>query len=172
MGQRADTMVSISDLDDDRSRRRPQTPAGPPAWSGWLQIGLSTMLAVLFLVMLAKTREQNQLLRQLEQRVQGLENSRALDRTSVLEEQQRAMLQRLQPLEAGARRLEAIEQQQEQWRQALADLQNRARRRPEPSLEPFPSPPMPSPAAGGKSAPSQTPRGDGGVLRPPAPGSP
>jgi hypothetical protein len=159
MGQRADTMVSISDLDDDRSRRRPQTPAGPPAWSGWLQIGLSTMLAVLFLVMLAKTREQNQLLRQLEQRVQGLENSRALDRTSVLEEQQRAMLQRLQPLEAGARRLEA-------------DLQNRARRRPEPSLEPVPSPPMPSPAAGGKSAPSQTPRGDGGVLRPPAPGSP
>ncbi|WP_216904658.1 septation ring formation regulator EzrA [Synechococcus sp. CCY 9618] len=164
MGQRDDTMVSITDLDDDRSRRRPQLPAGPPPWTGWLQIGLSTMLGVLFLVMLAKTREQNQLLRQLEERVQGLENSRALDRTSVLEEQQRAMVERLQSLEAGAKQLEAIEEQQEQWRQALTDLQSRRQRRPAPSADRFPSPPPPP-------APP-TPPSDGGVLRPPGPASP
>jgi TolA-binding protein len=121
------------------------------------------MLAVLFLVMLAKTREQNQLLRQLEQRVQGLENSRALDRTSVLEEQQRAMVERLQKLESGNNRLEAIEQQQEQWRQALSDLQGRGIRRPEPGPDLLPTPPP---------RPAPSPRNEGDVLRPPAQGSP
>ncbi len=172
MEQRQDAMVSITDLDPDRSRRRPQTPPGPPSWIGWLQIGLSTMLGVLFLVMLAKTREQNQMLQRLEQRVQGLENSRALDRTSVLEEQQRAMVQRLQSLEGEAGRLEAIEQQQEQWRQAFADLQGRAVRRPEPLRPPYPSPNRPTPAPGAGSAPSQPSRNSGDVLRPPGSGSP
>ena len=86
-------MVSITDRDDDGSRRSPPPPSpGPPLWTSWLQIGLSSMLAVLFLVILGKTREQSQLLMKLEQRLQGLENSRALDRTLVLEEQQRAMV--------------------------------------------------------------------------------
>jgi hypothetical protein len=164
MGKHGKIMVSISDSEGERVRR-PPTPAGPPPWSGWLQIGVSTMLAVLFLVMVARTREQNLLLRQLEQRVQGLENSRALDRTSVLEEQQRAMVERLQKLESGNSRLEAIEQQQEQWRQALSDLQDRAIRRPEPAPELLPAPPP-------RPAPSPTPRSEGDVLRPPAQGSP
>ncbi|KEF41779.1 MAG: hypothetical protein ER33_09520 [Cyanobium sp. CACIAM 14] len=172
MGQRPDTMVSITDRQDDLSRHRPQTPPGPPAWTGWLQIGLSTMLGVLFLVMLAKAREQNQLLRRLEQRVQGLENSRALDRTSALEEQQRAMVQRLRTLEAGAGRLEAIEREQEQWRQSLADLQRPALRRLEPTTGPFPSPPRPSPAPDVRSTSPAAPRGEGGVLRPAAPDTP
>ncbi len=172
MEQRQDTMVSITDLDQDRSRRRPYIPPGPPSWIGWLQIGLSTMLGVLFLVMLAKTREQNQMLQRLEQRVQGLENSRALDRTSVLEEQQRAMLKRLQSLEGEAGRLEAIEEQQEQWRRAFADLQGRAVRRPEPLRPPSSSPPRPSPSPGGGSAPPQLPRSSGDVILPPASGSP
>jgi hypothetical protein len=130
-----------------------------------LQIGLSSMLAVLFLVMVTKTREQNLLLRRLEQRVQGLENSRSLDRTSVLEEQQRAMVERLQKLETGTTRLEAIEQQQEQWRQGLSDLQERAVRRPEPLQDLLPAPPP-------RPLPSESPGSNGGVLRPPAPGSP
>ncbi len=164
MGQHGKRMVSTTDLDGDPTRRSP-TPSGPPAWIGWLQIGLSSMLAVLFLVMVAKTREQNLLLLRLEQRVQGLENGRALDRTSVLEEQQRAMVERLQKLEAGSTRLEAIEQQQEQWRQGLSDLQERAVRRPEalPDLRPTPPP---------RPLPSESPGSAGGVLRPPAPGSP
>ncbi|MBM5822460.1 MAG: hypothetical protein FJ082_08405 [Cyanobacteria bacterium K_Offshore_surface_m2_011] len=166
-------MVSITDREDDGSRRSPPPPAsGPPAWTSWLQIGLSSMLAVLFLVILGKTREQGQLLMKLEQRLQGLENSRALDRTSVLEEQQRAMVGRLQTLEAGAQRLAALEQQQDEWRSALTDLQGRAVRRPQRDPDPFPAPPMPS---AGTGRPAQVPaeRGDGGgVLRPPPVGSP
>jgi hypothetical protein len=167
-------MVSITDREDDGSRRStpPPTP-GPPLWTGWLQIGLSSMLAVLFLVILAKTREQSQLLMRLEQRLQGLENSRALDRTSVLEEQQRAMVGRLQTLEAGAQRLEALEQQQDQWRSALADLQGRAVRRPQRDPDLFPSPPMPSAGSAGRPGQPPADRGDGGgVLRPPPVSSP
>ena len=164
-------MVSITDRDDDGAGRPPQAPLGPPVWTGWLQIGLSTMLAVLFLVILGKTQEQNQRLMRLEQRLQGLENSRALDRTSVLEEQQRAMVGRLQTLESGAQRLEALERQQQQWRSALADMQGRAVRRPQADPDLFPAEPMPSAGPGrASSAPSE--RGDGGVLRPPATSSP
>ncbi|MCT0207895.1 lipase chaperone [Synechococcus sp. CS-1332] len=165
-------MVSITDRDDDGLRPPPAAPSGPPVWTGWLQIGLSTMLAVLFLVMLTKSREQSQRLMRLEQRLQGLENSRALDRTSVLEEQQRAMVGRLQTLEAGAQRLEALERQQEQWRAALADIQGRAVRRPPADADPFPVSPMPSSGPGGRSGPAPADRSDGGVLRPPAPGNP
>lgn len=165
MGRHGERMVSLTDIDGRGEDRRRSTPPGPPAWTGWLQIGLSTMLAVLFLVMVARTREQNRLLQQLEQRVQGLENSRALERTSVLEEQQRAMLSRLQSLEASGRRLEALEEQQEQWRQALSELRSRTVQRPETVPAPMPSSPLPS-------APSQSPRSEGGVLRPPPPVSP
>ena len=162
-------MVSITDREDDGSRRSSPPPApGPPLWTSWLQIGLSSMLAVLFLVILGKTREQGQLLMKLEQRLQGLENSRALDRTSVLEEQQRAMVGRLQTLEAGAQRLEALEQQQDQWRSALADLQGRAVRRPQRDQDLFPAPAMPSAGAGGRPGQAPADRGEGGgVLRPP-----
>ncbi len=164
-------MVSITDRDDDGAGRPPQEPLGPPIWTGWLQIGLSTMLAVLFLVILSKTQEQNQRLLRIEQRLQGLENSRALDRTSVLEEQQRAMVGRLQTLESGAQRLEALERQQEQWRSALADMQGRAVRRPQADPDLFPTAPMPS-AGPGRPSPPPSDRGDGGVLRPPTPASP
>jgi len=165
-------MVSITDRDDDGARRPPQAPLGQPVWTGWLQIGLSTMLAVLFLVILSKTQEQNQRLMRLEQRLQGLENSRALDRTSVLEEQQRAMVGRLQTLEGGAQRLEALERQQEQWRSSLADMQGRAVRRPQADPDLFPAAPPPPSSPGGRPNPPPSDRGDGGVLRPPAPGSP
>ena len=165
-------MVSITDRDDDGAGHPPQAPLGPTVWTGWLQIGLSTMLAVLFLVILSKTQEQNQRLMRIEQRLQGLENSRALDRTSVLEEQQRAMLGRLQTLESGAQRLEALERQQEQWRSALADMQGRAVRRPQADPDLFPAPPPPTSSPGGRPSPPPSDRGDGGVLRPPGPGSP
>ena len=115
--------------------------------------------------------EQVELVR-LEQRLQGLENSRALDRTSVLEEQQRAMVGRLQTLEGGAQRLEALERQQEQWRSSLADMQGRAVRRPQADPDLFPAAAPPSSSPGGRPSPPLSDRGDGGVLRPPAPGSP
>ena len=164
-------MVSITDRDDYRSRSPLPAPSGPPLWSGLLQIGLSSMLAVLFLVMFSKTWEQNQRLMRLEQRLQGLENSRALDRTSVLEEQQRAMVGRLQSLESGAQRLDALERQQEEWRSALADMLDRAVRRPQADPDLFPTSPMPS-SGPGRPNPAPAARGDGGVLRPPPVGSP
>ncbi len=88
---------------DDRPEPLDQ-PAGLPAWLVWLQLGLSTTLAVLFVVMLVKTREQSATLRDLQDRVAGLENGRALDRTTALEEQLRSTAARLQAVERmGAR---------------------------------------------------------------------
>ncbi len=157
-------MVSVTEIDPPPSGRSRRLPPGPPQWIGWLQIGLSSLLAVLFLAMLGKLREQSTELRRLEQRVQGLENSRALDRTTVLEEQQRAMLKRLQSLENGSKRLEAIEQQQERWREALADMQSRTLRRLDlPPQAPPTAPQPPYPARTGTAAPG---RPDAGVLRP------
>ena len=54
------------------------------AWVPWLQAGVTAMLVVLFLVIVGKSRQQNDTIRQLQERVQGLENSRALDRTTGL----------------------------------------------------------------------------------------
>ena len=64
--------------------------AGPlpqlPDWVAWLQAGLTALLAVLFLVMLGKARVQAERIEELQERVQGLENSRALERTTGLEQ--------------------------------------------------------------------------------------
>jgi hypothetical protein len=86
----------------------------------------------------------------------------------VLEEQQRAMLKRLQSLENGSKRLEAIEQQQERWREALADMQTRTLRRLDlPPQAPPTTPLPPFPPRSGTATPG---RPDAGVLRPsPAP---
>jgi hypothetical protein len=162
-------MVSVTEVDHHPSGRSRGKPPGPPQWTGWLQIGLSSLLAVLFLAMLGKVREQSTELRRLEQRVQGLENSRALDRTTVLEEQQRAMLRRLQSLESGNKRLEAIEQQQERWREALADMQNRTLRRLELPPQGPVAPPISSPGRIGSPGPG---RPEAGVLRPPSSSAP
>jgi TolA-binding protein len=137
------------------SERNERTPP-LPEWLPWLQLGVTTMLAVLFLVMLAKGRELNRSLRQLEQRVQGLENTRALDRTTAMEQQLRSMLQRLQKLEAEGVRLQAVEGQQQQLEQELLQLRGRSAGlipipevpavRPPQSVTPSPPPP-PVPAA-------------------------
>ena len=70
-----------------------------PAWLFWLQLGLSTTLAVLFVVMLVKTRQQSADIRQLQDKVAGIENSRALDRTTAIEDQLRTTAERIQALE-------------------------------------------------------------------------
>lgn len=70
-----------------------------PTWLFWLQLGLSTTLAVLFVVMVVKTRQQSASLRQLQDKVAGIENSRALDRTTAIEDQLRTTAERLQSLE-------------------------------------------------------------------------
>jgi hypothetical protein len=67
-----------------------------PEWVAWLQVGLSALLAVLFLVMLSKARHQGARIQELQDRIQGLENTRALERTTGLEEQLRTTVERLQ----------------------------------------------------------------------------
>ena len=78
------------------------------AWVPWLQAGVTAMLVVLFVVIVAKTRQQNATIRQLQERVQGLENSRALERTTGLEQQLRTTVERLQAVERNSARIEAL----------------------------------------------------------------
>jgi hypothetical protein len=66
------------------------------------------MLAVLFVVMVGKMRQQSSSIRALQERVQGLENSRALERTSGLEQQLRTTVERLQVVERSNAQLRAL----------------------------------------------------------------
>jgi predicted nuclease with TOPRIM domain len=97
-----------------------------PDWLPWLQAGLTAMLAVLFLVMMARTREQSTELRDLKERVQGLENSRALERTTALEEQLRSTVERLQAVERSASQLAAISSENSRLRRELLEQRRSA----------------------------------------------
>ncbi|MCP9774202.1 hypothetical protein KBY58_08065 [Cyanobium sp. HWJ4-Hawea] len=79
--------------------KRPNASLEMPDWAPWVQAGFSAMLAVLFLVLVGKMREQGSQIRTLQERVQGLENSRALAQNSGLEEQLRSAVERLQVVE-------------------------------------------------------------------------
>jgi len=79
-----------------------------PDWVAWLQAGLTALLAVLFLVMLGKARVQAERIEELQERVQGLENSRALERTTGLEQQLRSTVERLQALERSSARIDVL----------------------------------------------------------------
>jgi biopolymer transport protein ExbB/TolQ len=120
-----------------------------PGWLAWLQLSLSSMLVVLFLVLLSQSREQNRQLQRLEQRVQGLENSRALDRTTALEGQLRAMLVRLQSLERQGTSLAAAQQRLLEVEQQLREqvLQRRPARPALIEEPPAREPPGPPPPA-------------------------
>ncbi|MFN5695455.1 MAG: hypothetical protein ACK486_00280, partial [Cyanobacteriota bacterium] len=123
-----------------------------PGWLLWLQVAFSTMLLVLFLVTLARSRDQNRTIQRLQQRLEVLENSRALDPTPALSEQLRSTVERLQTLEKqeGSRR-EAMDQEREQL---LEDLRKRR------------------PAAMQPSAPSGASSDAGAGARSGAPGAP
>jgi hypothetical protein len=92
----------------------PHQPAsdsnGPAlAWVPWLQAGVTAMLVVLLVVIVGKTRQQNATIRQLQERVQGLENSRALDRTTGLEQQLRTTVERLPPVSGKLSPLKSVD---------------------------------------------------------------
>lgn len=108
------------------------------------------MMVVLFVVLLGQSREQNRSLQRLQQRVQGLENSRALDRTTALEEQLRSMLVRLQNLERRAVELGAAQQRQLELedhirQQLLQRRPPRAAAVEEAAPKPPPGQPLPPP---------------------------
>ena len=86
------------------------------------------MLAVLFVVTLVRSREQNQELQRVRQRLKVLESSRSLDRSAAQDEQLRAMVQRLQTIEEQqAQRLQIAERERQRLAQQLLDLNNRPR---------------------------------------------
>lgn len=79
----------------------PQRRARQPLpWPALIQIGLSTMLLVLFAVVIGRSREQQQELVRLQQRLQSLERARTLEQAASEEGQVRAFADRLQALEA------------------------------------------------------------------------
>lgn len=107
---------------------------GVPGWLLWLQVAFSTMLLVLFLVTLARSRDQNRTIQRLQQRLEVLENSRALDPTPALSEQLRSTVDRLQTLEKqeGSRR-EELDQEREQLQEDLRKLRQAAMQPSAPS---------------------------------------
>jgi hypothetical protein len=115
-------MVSASD--------RRQDPLDPdiamPTWLFWLQLGLTTTLAVLFVVMLVKTRQQSADIRSLQDKVAGMENRNALDRTTAIEDQLRSTSERLQALERQGAQLAALSAENNRLRLELRAQDNPA----------------------------------------------
>ena len=130
-------------------------PNGAPlAWVPWLQAGVTAMLVVLFVVIVGKARQQSATIRQLQERVQGLENSRALDRTTGLEQQLRSAVERLQAVERNSTRIDGLSREAASLRAELARLRSPAGapdslapRSDEPPVLP-PLPPLKTPAPG------------------------
>lgn len=143
----------------------------------WLQLGLTTMLGVLFVVTLLGGRDLSLSLGQMEQRLRALESRQALDKSTVLEQQLRSMLERLQALEGKAEHLSALENEWERLEQELSEL--RSRNSGPPSAKEEASPPRgpssttpPGTAAPLRPVPSPAPTGGGStVIRPPTQGS-
>ena len=92
------------------------------AWVPWLQAGVTAMLVVLFLVIVGKSRQQNDTIRKLQERVQGLENSRALDRTTGLEQQLRSTVERLQAVERNGTSIDGLSRETANLRTELSKL--------------------------------------------------
>ncbi len=128
-------MVSTPERNSDRNLALPAVPD----WVNWVQAGLTALLVVLFLVMLGKSRQQSANIRLLQERVQGLENSRALDRTTGLEQQLRSAVERLQVLERSAARVDALSAENSSLHQQLRQLRAAAQDRvAEPAIPPLP----------------------------------
>jgi TolA-binding protein len=85
----------------------------------WGGAGLTAMLAVLFLVLLAQVRQQTDRIQLLQDKVQSLENARDLERTSAVEQQLRSTVQRLQALEGLDQRLQRLSLEQDSLRLQL-----------------------------------------------------
>jgi hypothetical protein len=110
-----------------------------PDWAPWVQAGVTALLAVLFLVMVGKMRDQNSTIRGLVERVQGLENSRALDKTSGLEQQVRSTVERLQAVERTTTALQSLGAQNKLLQSELRQLQTKpSKNNSDDFLQPLP----------------------------------
>lgn len=95
-------------------------------WIQWIGAGLTATLAVLFVVAIQRVQQQNQGLRGLEQRLQILENARALERTNALEQQLRSTVERLHGLEEAQGRVSDLVRQQQELADQVQRLQSRS----------------------------------------------
>jgi len=134
------------------SNPAPGSNGAPLAWVPWLQAGVTAMLVVLFLVIVGKARQQSATIRQLQERVEGLENSRALYSTTGLEQQLRSAVERLQAVERNSARIDGLSREAASLRAELSRLRGSAGapngappRGNEPPLMP-PLPPLKTPA--------------------------
>ncbi len=127
--------------DRSQSPERLQNLPDLPDWAPWVQAGLTALLAVLFLVMVGKMRQQNSHIRALQERVQGLENSRALDKTSGLEEQVRSTAERLQSVERTTAALQTLSAENKLLSSELRQLQAKSSKA-NPDDLPQPLPPI------------------------------
>ena len=127
--------------DRSPSAERLQSLPDLPDWAPWFQAGLTALLAVLFLVMVGKMRDQNSHIRALQERVQGLENSRALDKTSGLEEQVRSTAERLQSVERTTAALQTLSTENKLLNSELRQLQAKSSK-VNPDDLPQPLPPI------------------------------
>jgi TolA-binding protein len=91
------------------------------SWFKFLQLGLTGLLALMGYWLAIKTSDNGHSLQHLDQRIRAMETSRGPDQTLKLQEQLRAMANRLQTLEAENDRLQSIEllQSQEGQRRLL-----------------------------------------------------
>lgn len=106
----------------------------------WVPVVLSSALLVLFVVVANSQQQQAARVAELQQRIQALEQSRALERTAVLEQQLRSMLGRLQDVESKGQGQEQLARQLQTLQQELQQL--RASRLTGPEL-PEPAPLQP-----------------------------
>jgi len=142
----------------------PARPPQLPAWLGWVQLSLTTMLLVLFLVVLGRSHGQVQQLRRLQGRLANLEAQRSAERAANQDTQLLSQNRRLEQLESRLEQAEAGAQaEREALRQALARLQQRGPQPSDPGADTaVDDPPPPRRQAGGGGLPSQP-------LRPPPP---
>ena len=142
-------------------------PSGLPDWLSWIQVGLTAMLVVLFLVLMARGRDQRGELRALEARLEGMENRRTFEEEPILEKQMRSIIQRLEQMEREGGRLKVLGQQQKQLQQEILELRGLMRGTRSSDLPEAPVPKRAEPNA--PLSPSQLPRIPGPrPLRPPA----
>ncbi len=109
-----------------------------PDWVLWLQAGFTALVAVLFVALLVQSRQQTSRIQELQQRVQGLENSRALERTTGLEDQLRNAVERLQALERDSSRLDVLQAETDALSAQLRQLARPPAAPPAPGSGPGP----------------------------------
>lgn len=137
--------------------------SSPPGWLAWVQLSLSTLLLVLFAVVLNRSLAQVQLLRQLQGRITALESQRSAERAATQDNQ----------LHSFATRLADLEKRQQQ-REAEAAAERAALSQALTALRQAPRPVPLQDEAVGEEPPPLPRNGSGGAmpLQPLRPGAP